>query len=316
MKKNEVSYSLTQRQIWGIAILLMVIIIGITCWRLLPFTDSEEAATPTAINWENNNAAEKGSETTTFNAASATAYTDNNPPHKDYLETEKPATKLFFFDPNTASLNDFIQLGLRPKVAQTIVNYRNKGGKFYKKEDFAKIYTLSQEDYQRLAPYINIKSYIPKPDYVKENTAGKSYNNNYPSKSNAPVAVNSCTQEQLMQLKGIGTGYANRIIKYRDILGGYVDIAQLKEVYGMTDSLYEAIKPYILIDKTHIKTIAINNATEEELYKHPYIRKMAKGIVAYRKDIGGFKHIEDFKQVPLINEEIYRKIVPYLSLNN
>src|SRR5690606_7965237 len=150
--------------------------------------------------------------------------------------------KLFFLDPNTASLNDFIQLGLRPKVAQNMVNYRNKGGKFDKKEDLAKIYTLSQEDYQRLAPDINRKSNITKPEYVKENTAGKSYNNNnnnYQSKSNAPVAVNSCTQEQLMQLKGIGTGYANRIIKYRDILGGYVDIAQLKEVYGMTDSLYE-----------------------------------------------------------------------------
>lgn len=314
MKKNDDSYSLTQRQIWGIAILLMVIIIGITCWRILPFGE-DDSTEPVSIDWKKDELANKHSDNAKY-GKTAPSYPSNNPPHKEYLENTNRPIKLFHFDPNTVSLDELIQLGLQPKVAQTIINYRNKGGKFYKNEDLAKIYTLSKEDYHRLAPYITIKSYITKPQYPKESATSSRDNNNYTKKSMVSVQVNSCTPEQLMQLKGIGTGYANRIIKYRDILGGYVSIEQLKEVYGMTDSLYEAIKPYIIIDKAHIKPIAINNASEEELYKHPYIRKMAKGIIAYRKDIGGFKHIEDFKQVPLINEEIYRKIVPYLNLNN
>lgn len=308
MKGKEVTATLTQRQIWGIAILAALIIIAVVCWRLIPSLNStERQADPAVVDW-------------TKRQSDSNALYDyppgKEPAGRDYKTSIQP--QLFTFDPNTASLNDLVRLGLRPKVAQTIINYRNKGGRFYKKEDFAKIYTLSEQDYKRLLPYIKITENSPR-QYA---TATKNYSSRpgpdstgpYPQKQNKPVLINTAGPEELMLLRGIGNGYANRIIKYRDILGGYYTIEQLKEVYGMTDSLYEAIKPFIVIEPQHIKTISINSASEQELYKHPYIRKMAKYVVSYRNEIGGFKQVEDFKQVPLINEEIYRKIVPYLSL--
>ncbi len=309
MKEKEVIVTLTQRQIWGVAILATLIIITVVCWRLIPSLNStERQADPAVVGW---------TEQQSDSNALYDYPTGKEQTTRDYKTSVQQ--QLFNFDPNTASLNDLVRLGLRPKVAQTILNYRNKGGRFYKKEDFAKIYTLSEQDYKRLLPYIKIagnnspRQYATAHNY-SSGAGSDSSSHPYPQKQNKPVLVNTATAEELMQLRGIGNGYASRIIKYRDILGGYHKVEQLKEVYGMTDSLYEAIKPYMIIEPEHLKLIAINTASEEELYKHPYIRKMSKYVVRYRNEIGGFKQVEDFKQVPLINEEIYRKIVPYLSL--
>lgn len=310
MKGNEVTFTLTQRQIWGVAILAALIIIAVVCWRLIPsFNATERQADPAVVDWTR----QKSDSNALFEYP-----TDKEQSVRDYKSSVQQ--QLFTFDPNTASLNDFVRLGLKPKVAQTIINYRNKGGRFYKKEDLAKIYTLSEQDYKRLFPYIKITESNPR-QYAtaskvqyQQQSGSDSTTRPYPQKQNKPILINTAGAEELMQLRGIGNGYANRIIKYREILGGYYKVEQLKEVYGMSDSLYEAIKPFIIIEPEHIKLIAINSAGEQELYKHPYIRKMAKYVVSYRNEIGGFKQVEDFKQVPLINEEIYRKIVPYLSL--
>lgn len=310
MKGNEVTFTLTQRQILGIAILAALIIIAVVCWRLIPsFNATERQADPAVVDWTK----QKADSNALFEYPA-----DKEHSARDYKTSVQQ--QLFTFDPNTASLNDLVRLGLKRRVAQTIINYRNKGGRFYKKEDLARIYTLSEQDYKRLFPYIKITESNPRQYAGTSNTryqnasGSDSTTRPYPQKQEQPVLVNTAGTEELMQLRGIGNGYANRIIKYREILGGYHKVEQLKEVYGMSDSLYEAIKPFIVIEPEHIKFIAINSASEQELYKHPYIRKMAKYVVSYRNEIGGFKQVEDFKQVPLINEEIYRKIVPYLSL--
>jgi competence ComEA-like helix-hairpin-helix protein len=231
---------------------------------------------------------------------------------------------LFKFNPNTASEQDFIRLGLPEKVARTICKYRSKGGRFYDKEDFAKIYTLSEADYQRLLPYISIPQEPgAQRKYAYDNNqhtyahykpdSSRSYHQ-YPRKQNKPILINTCTAEELMSLRGIGTGYAGRIINYRESLGGFVAKEQLKEVYGMSDSLYSAIELYIIVEASAVRKISLNNATEAEWLRHPYTRKMTKYILLYRKDIGSFKQIEEFRKVPLINDEKYRKIAPYLSL--
>ncbi|RQO31225.1 hypothetical protein DBR32_04450 [Taibaiella sp. KBW10] len=312
MKNTASAASFSKNQVWGIVILIVLILLLIVCWRIIPLLQTDNDYIPQAgiqKEWE---AAQKYEKITQDPSEHPNTY--------DYPETGSSSTTLFSFDPNTASENDFVRLGLSPKVARTILNYRNKGGRFYKKEDFAKIYTLREEDFKRLLPYIHIEggnkqayghqAYNSYP-YHKN---AKGSRNTYPSKTNEPVYINTCTPEQLMGLRGIGTGYASRILKYRDILGGFIAVEQLKEVYGMNDSLYEAIKDLIRIQPEQIRKININTATEEELRQHPYARNMVKYIILYRKDIGQFKRIEEFRQVPLINEEKYRKIAPYLSL--
>jgi competence ComEA-like helix-hairpin-helix protein len=315
MKKKQPQPALSKSQVKGI-IVLSTLLLGTTLfWRLSSVFENHETKLP-------------ASDTSSYTAAEPKSY-DNNKENTwnesaDRISTPAPHVALFTFNPNTASEQDFIRLGLPEKVARTICKYRSKGGRFYDKEDFAKIYTLSEADYQRLLPYISIpqepgdrrkyaynndkRTYA---DYKPDSS--RSYNQ-YPRKQNKPILINTCTAEELMSLRGIGTGYAGRIINYRETLGGFVAKEQLKEVYGMSDSLYSAIEPYIIIEASAVRKISLNNATEAEWLRHPYTRKMTKYILLYHKDIGSFKQIEDFRKVPLINDEKYRKIAPYLSL--
>lgn len=221
---------------------------------------------------------------------------------------------LFVFDPNTASEQDLIQLGLATGTAKTLVKYRSKGGRFYKKEDLRKLYTLRPADYERIAPYVRIAGKeIYSHDYKE---SGDYKEKDRPVTANAPesIELNLADATALMRLKGIGPAFANRILNYRNALGGFERVEQLKEVYGLPDSTYRQISTKLKADAGYIKLINVNTATEEELARHPYIRKwLASDIIKLRRDLKSFTEITQIRQLPLINEEKYRKIAPYLS---
>src|SRR5690606_3408563 len=108
---------------------------------------------------------------------------------------------------------------------------------------------------------------------------------------------------------------ANRIVSFREKLGGFLYKEQLKEVYGLPDSIYQNLLPYIEIDTSLVKKTNINTATEDELANHPYIgKKMAASIIKLKNDMGKLQKMEDLRIVPLINEEKYRKIAQYLVI--
>jgi competence protein ComEA len=220
----------------------------------------------------------------------------------------------FAFDPNDASYEDFIQLGLTPKVAKQIIKYRNTGAQFRKPEDFSKIYALSERDFERLKPYIKINIIVK--EYRSQNAKFDTSihrSNIYTAKTNHPIDANKADKEMWMKQKGIGEGFANRILAYRDKLGGFVDKEQLKEVYGLPDSTYQNLLPYINIDLNDVRKINVNTASLEELSQHPYIgKRLAENIVKLRSDMEKYNKIEDLRMVPLINEEKYRKIAKYL----
>jgi len=235
------------------------------------------------------------------------------------LKTKEPETipvpahiKLVQFDPNTANKALLLQLGLSKKVVNVISNFRNKGGKFYKKEDLQKIYGLPPAQYQQLAEYITIENQQKKTTDFTTKT-----NNDYPSKKQAPIAVidiNRATQTEWQSLKGIGPYYSKKIVEYRNNLGGFAKVDQVKEIYGFPDSVFQKIKPFIK-GSDFITKININTCTQEELFKHPYIKyKQAKVIINYRKQHGDFKHIEDLNQVGVLSEELIDKITPYIQL--
>lgn len=230
-------------------------------------------------------------------------------PAKDEQETQVQ-NALFRFDPNTVSEEDLIKLGLPPGTARTLVKYRSKGGRFYKKEDLKKLYTLREKDYDRLAPYVTIEGYGPKGDaaigYVKEKPAA--------TDASFTVELNTADETALMKLNGIGPAFSRRIVNFRNALGGFFSVEQLKEVYGFPDSTYRQLKDKLIADPQKVKRLNVNTATEEELSRHSYIgRKIAANIIKLRNNIKSFKEIEELRQVPLINDEKYRKIAPYLS---
>lgn len=237
-------------------------------------------------------------------------------------------TKLQAFDPNKLNFEAAKQLGLSDKTAHTIENYIQKGGRFYKKEDLKKIYALPEADYQRIEPYIQIPPTENKPGTTqtaeaqvpttysvgyKRDTSANKNTLRKPIKISKPININTADTTEWQQLKGIGSGYARQIVKYRSQLGGFAYKEQIKEVYGMTSELYTQIEPY-LQGAGSVKQVDINKASADEMKMHPYIKyKLADAIVKYRQQHGVYKVIDDIKNIKIITGENYTKLAPYLK---
>jgi len=143
------------------------------------------------------------------------------PSEKNYYT--KPKAEVFYFDPNTASVNDWKRLGIRDKTAETIQKYLSKGGHFYKPEDIGKIWGLHKDEIDRLVPYVRIEN--TKKEYANEyktNNDKPVYNNPYPKKPAAQIVdVNTADTTAFISLPGIGSKLAQRIIAFRNKLGGF-----------------------------------------------------------------------------------------------
>lgn len=222
--------------------------------------------------------------------------------------------RLFYFDPNTLTADGWSTLGLRQKTILTIQHYLNKGGRFKKPEDVKRIYGLFPDEYERIAPYIRIAgdnhSTAETPAEPAADKPAKPYTPRY-----AVIDINTADTTALISLPGIGSKLSARIVNFRDKLGGFYSISQVAETFGLPDSTFQKIKAYLKLDNPSLKKININNATVDELKAHPYIRyAIANPLVAYRKEHGPFAKMEDIKKVMAVTEEIYSKIMPYLTL--
>lgn len=219
----------------------------------------------------------------------------------------------FEFDPNTLEEKDWKRLGLPDKLIQTIQRFLSKGGRFHKKEDLKKIYGMKQELYSSLEAYVSIEKEISpsestsSPAVFKEGKVEK----DRPS-SKKLIELNTADSALLTSIKGIGPFYAKNIIKHRNALGGFVSKEQLMEIWKLDEEKYVAIEPYVFVDLSKVKKINVNTCEAKDL-KSPYINwNMANAIVNYRKHHGKYKTLEEIKQTDLVDEETYRKIVPYL----
>jgi DNA uptake protein ComE-like DNA-binding protein len=320
---------------------------------------------------------------------------------------------LFYFDPNKASFDDFIMLGLSERTANSICNYREKGGYFNQPSDLRKIYTLSKNDYERLQPYIQIVSRRGRSDKWKGRAGSGHFNDqeeqptvaakgerfefdpnmvaeadlkrmalssklikswlNYRSKGGRfkraedlgklysmdegtlqsllpfvvivqalPVAaaapapatysggtnqpakvvpkqyntidINQAEVAEWSQLPGIGDAYAKRIINFRQKLGGFVHIEQVKETRGLPDSIYQRAKPYLTVAGVSIKKVDLNTATQQELAMHPYFDgAQARMIIQYRERHGLFKAYKDLDKIAGLTPDWLSKVRPYVS---
>ena len=243
------------------------------------------------------------------NEGNATAY-QFDPPKNNYYNT-RPAVKLFYFDPNTISKDEWQQLGLRDKTIQTIQNYLDKGGRFKKADDLKRVYGLHDDEYERLAPYAKIVI-----DLAESKLIVYAKNENVPRTfSYSTIDINTADTASFISLPGIGSKLATRIVNFRDKLGGFYAIEQVGETFGLPDSTFQKIKEYLKLEIATVKKININTATVDELKAHPYIKwNLAKPIVAYRIQHGPFDKVEDIKRLMLVTDEVYNKIAPYITL--
>ena len=236
--------------------------------------------------------------------------------YKTYREgTERSVQKseLFYFDPNLLGAPGWRRLGIREKTISTIQKYLDKGGHFYKASEISKIWGLQQKDINRLIPYIQIaeepkkseNSRYPRKEYIK-----------YIKPEIQPFDINTADSLLWQQLPGIGGHLAKRIIAFREKLGGFASTEQVSETFGLPDSTFKKIKAKLFIGAGPIRKLNINTATIDEMRAHPYIRyALANAIVQYRIQHGAFMDVSGIKNIMLVTEEVYRKVVPYLSVS-
>ena len=210
----------------------------------------------------------------------------------------------FAFDPNTVSYNELIKLGLSERTAATFIKFRNKGFVFKQTSDLKKIYGLNEKTYTALVPYVVIKS---QPKNIRSVDAK---NNTVSNSSIKKIEINTADSLLLVELKGVGPAYAKRILKYRSLLGGFTRVDQLKEVYGMTNELFELICSQITLNPNAISKFNINSVDFKTLNKHPYVSyEITKQIMNYRKQ----NKITEYNLMDMLqDEETVNKLKPYL----
>ncbi len=226
---------------------------------------------------------------------------------KKEIEVWKIPETPFQFNPNNATEKELKMLGFSSSQIKTLLNYRNKRGVFYKKEDLLKIYGIKERQYKYLESYINIQN--------KRNNTDSSVA--VVVKTLCKVEINSSNSEDLMSLKGIGESFAARIIKYRELLGGFIRKDQLLEVYGMDSSRYLQFEKRIIVDTNLIIKMNINKVQFKTLLKHPYLNKyQTQSIMKYREISGKFTQIEQILENKLLLKDDYLRIKPYLIIED
>ncbi len=211
------------------------------------------------------------------------------------------------FNPDTVSVDGWVRLGFSPKQAAILVKYAAQKHGFGSKEEFQSVFVVNEQKFRLLSPWLRI------PKRAAENVSVPAKYGGAAKPAAKIIDINTATQEDLEALPMIGAGRAGMIIRYRDKLGGYVSEAQLHEVYHLPDSVIALIVPRLRFG-TGIRKIDLNHCVADSL-KHPYLPyRLATMIISYRKEHGSFRNVSDLKALPLVDEEILRKIAPYLTV--
>lgn len=307
-------FSFTKKERVGILAILTLILVFTILPFLFPYFITEKKYDHTAF--EKEIAALKIKQTDSSRKFQEKDFDKGNRPsynlasEKNYYEAPGKAA-LFYFDPNTLPGEGWKKLGIREKTISTIQNYISKGGKFYKPEDISKIWGLHKDEVQRLLPYVSILQQ-PKTVYPEKQ--------NFDNKPKAilykiiPVDINIADTTAFIALPGIGSKLANRIINFRDKLGGFYKIDQVAETFALPDSTFQKIRTNLILTNATVKKININTATLDEMKIHPYIRyNLASAIVQYRLQHSNFKVVDDIKNIMMLTDDIFKKLAPYLS---
>jgi DNA uptake protein ComE-like DNA-binding protein len=240
-----------------------------------------------------------------------------NSNEKRKVSFEDLVIELQEFDPNIAEVDLLQKVGVPLWLAQRILNYRTKGGVFKTKSDLQKIYDFPDSLFRSLEPFIQLPDRIPEIKKVEilENIKVIEAEEKPIVKLLAKVDLNDSDTTGYKLLRGIGSVYASRIIKYRLMLGGFVETKQLTEVYGVSDSLVNSFIDQLVIKESfRPKQLKINLSTFKELLAHPYISyEQAGDILNTKSKYGKFKKDSDLMNLNSFSEIELKKLQPYLA---
>jgi DNA uptake protein ComE-like DNA-binding protein len=301
-------FSFTKKERTGIYVLITLIGICFFIPRLFETTSLSEEVMTTAINLQS----AQREQVNTDSASNVSSGKKRSAYKERYDEPviDRQAIEPFPFDPNTMDSAGWRKLGVSSRTARTIQNYVAKGGQFRKAGDLQKIYGLKKADIDRLIPFVRITA----PTTSVFNNPGKA-SVKYVKTPPPIIDINQADTLAFISLPGIGSKLANRIVSFRDKLGGFYSVQQVGEIFGLPDSTFQLIKPRLQCAPVTIQKININTADVNRLKEHPYIRwNVANAIVQYRQQHGAFHSPEDLQQIVLITPELYQKMAAYVTV--
>lgn len=229
----------------------------------------------------------------------------------------------FPFNPNTMTEEGWKQIGLTDRQIRGIMNYQAKGGKFYTKSDFGKLYNISEEEFAQLEPFIvlpevsrtqNKKSSTQSGVSTPSGLGAGSTTAKTEKKAIPMVDLNTADSALLVELPQIGGYTASRIVAFRDKLGGFVDKEQLRDVKGMDAERFVAIQPYIWLSESEPRKIDVNRADFKTLVNHPYLSyEQVKRIFNQREKRGMIKNWAQLEALLKEEGEVNPLLEYYLS---
>lgn len=226
-------------------------------------------------------------------------------------------TSPFYFNPNKLTEDEWITMGMNPRIAKNITRYKEKGGFFRDKEGFRKIYGINDEIFNVLEPYLVFDRPAAEHHAMEAGREKDTTKTTFeiPVHETILIDLNSADSATLLALNGIGPSYAGRIIRYRNRLGGFALNSQLLEIKGLDSARLSLFNDQIVVDPQLIKKLDLNAVTFKELLKHPYFEYYLVKSIFERKDaVKRFDSVGQIRDLPVMYEELYQKLLPYLEV--
>lgn len=227
--------------------------------------------------------------------------------------TPERKSLLFNFDPNTIEPDQLDSLDLPGHIIRNLVRYRSGGGYFRTREDFKKLYGMTDSVYDRIAPYIRIRS---KTDEAEGSITP-------PGKELFHFDPNTAAAEELRKL-GMNDFQVKNLISFREKGGRFRFPADLLKIYGMDEELCQQLEPYFLMADEEVSeepkvanaVTEINSADSLALLGIPGIGPVfASRILKYREELGGFHSLAQLSEVFGMTAERISRIHPFLDLD-
>lgn len=239
--------------------------------------------------------------------------------------TEKITMKIF--DPNTVDSVSLVGMGLTPKKVHTFMRYRTAGAVFRKAEDIARCYSFSDDDIDRLLPYVRISQQYSDSGYKREKYPLENHEDEYVERINhgekqsfahsskfttlTPVDVNTADTALLKRIPGVGDAISSMILNLREKFGGFTSVDQLREIHQISPELMEW---FVVGDSPSLRRINVNTASFKTLVTHPYIsRQQANDILRYVRLYGRISDMGALSDTGIFSKSELDNLAPYLE---
>ena len=214
--------------------------------------------------------------------------------------------------PESLSQEDWIRLGLSPKQAASLLRFRAKYG-LSSLAQMRRIRVLPSALLDKIADSLVFEQ-LKETKGTTELEFGPAQLQARTERKIDKLDLNSATIAMLVALPGVGQYSAEKIIHYRERLGGFISLSQLSEIKGLKPELLENALLYLTI-QTAVQKINLNQVSDERLKQHPYLSwNQANSLLKMRAQKGAFHALQEIKESVLIDDDTYKKLLPYVSL--